>query len=256
MNRLRQMDWHAVAGIIAAVVALVLHLLHIVDEDIMLATVLVILAIMMIRDLHREGREEDTGHAIDRVETAMMRIEASLHPPDAVLVGPRHLREESERFAKHARGEMIWFNVCLLMFVPQSLFDVLLRPAVENPQVRSIRFILDSSAQDLWATAVMPKVRECLGAEKVQEPIWRDLHESISFILADVDEAGTTEAHVSFWGEPFMSRQPGRDIPRYIFHVLGHSELIGRLTELQRAYTLQPAGDGGRLREPKEAERQ
>jgi hypothetical protein len=38
--------------------------------------------------------------------------------------------------------------------------------------------------------------------------------------------------------------------------VLGHSELIGRLTELQRAYTLQPAGDGGRLREPKEAERQ
>lgn len=38
---------------------------------------------------------------------------------------------------------MIWFNVCLLMFVPQDLFDSLLRPAIENPYVTSIRFILD-----------------------------------------------------------------------------------------------------------------
>jgi hypothetical protein len=28
---------------------------------------------------------------------------------------------------------MVWFNVCLLMFIPQVLFDDLLRPAIENP---------------------------------------------------------------------------------------------------------------------------
>ena len=37
---------------------------------------------------------------------------------------------------------MIWFNVCLLMFIPQSLFDTLLRPVIENPNVTSIQFIL------------------------------------------------------------------------------------------------------------------
>jgi len=43
-------------------------------------------------------------------------------------------------------------------------------------------------------------------------------------------------AHLSFWGEPFMARTAGVDVPRYIFHVQAHSELIGRLVELERRY--------------------
>ena len=31
-----------------------------------------------------------------------------------------------------------------------------------------------------------------------------------------------------------MARGVGRDVPRYIFHVTGHSELIERLVELDR----------------------
>ncbi len=243
MNRLKRLDWHAVAGVIAAVAALVLHQLHVADEGLLLATVLIILAIMLIRDLHREDREETHQSAIAQLQASSARIEASLRPPDALLIGPRHLRHESERFARQAQGDMIWFNVCLLMFVPQSLFDVLLRPAIENPQVTSIQFILNTDARGLWDSAVMPKASRCTGAEKLLEPIWCDLDDSISFILADVDNAGTTEAHVSFWGEPFMSRTPGGDIPRYIFHVQGHSELIGRLSELHRRYRLTAVAD-------------
>jgi len=55
----------------------------------------------------------------------------------------------------------------------------------------------------------------------------------MSFILAETPD-GATEAHLSFWGEPFMAYTPGREVPRYIFHVKGHSELIGRLTDLER----------------------
>ena len=36
----------------------------------------------------------------------------------------------------------------------------------------------------------------------------------------------------------FMSRRVGRDVPRYIFHVTGHSELIERLVELDREHRL------------------
>lgn len=63
-----------------------------------------------------------------------------------------------------------------------------------------------------------------------------ELKETVSFILTETEPDGVMEAHVSFWGEPFMSRVTGREIPRYIFHVQGHSELIGRLVELERHY--------------------
>jgi hypothetical protein len=41
-----------------------------------------------------------------------------------------------------------------------------------------------------------------------------------------------------------MARTPGRDVPRYIFHVQRQSELVGRLRELERGYRL--AGTGRR----------
>jgi hypothetical protein len=60
----------------------------------------------------------------------------------------------------------------------------------------------------------------------------------VSFVLADRDADGHAEAQLSFWGEPFMARTTGRDVPRYIFHVLAHSELVPRLVELARSYRM------------------
>lgn len=237
-DRLRSLDWDAVAGILAAVAALVLHLLHVVEVDVLLAVILVLLALILLRDLRREDREEREARALAGMEATVAEVHRALRPPDALLIGPRALRAESARFAGRARGEMVWFNVCLLMFVPQALFDVLLRPAIENPRVTALRFILDERERERWQAEVLPKVARCQGAEKVVEPVWRRLDESISFILAETEPAGALEAHVSFWGEPFMARTAGRDVPRYIFHVQAHSELIPRLVELERSYRL------------------
>jgi len=224
------------AGVTAAVLALVLHLLHVVEQPVLLAITLVILALILIRDLRREGREEHALELAERTEAAVLKLQSALALPDTILIGPSRLRAESEQFAQRARGEMTWFNVCLLMFVPQSLFDALLRPAVENPRVTGIQFVLDVSEKEMWDTHVVPKVAACPGGGKVREPRWCALKESVSFILADAGSDGAVEAHLSFWGEPFMSRATGRQIPRYIFHVQGHSELIGRLVELERQY--------------------
>jgi hypothetical protein len=236
MGKLRRRDWEAVAGIVAAVVGLVLHLLHVVDEGVVLSIILVILALVILRDLRREDLDERSAGALERTEQVVTQLMATSRPPDAVLVGPPHLREASRRFAQQARGEMTWFNVCLLMFVPQSLFDALLRPAIENPRVSSIQFVLDRREQERWRRAVRPKLDQCGGRDKVQEPVWCDLNESTSFILSAVEPHGELEAHVSFWGEPFMARSSERDVPRFIFHVQRHSELIGRLVELARHY--------------------
>lgn len=238
MARLRQLDFEAVAGLIAAIAALVLHLLHIVEEGTLLSIMLLILALILLRDMRREDREDRQTRAIERNMSAILDIRAATVLPDTILIGPTRLREESTRFSHRAQGEMIWFNVCLSMFEPQSLFDALLRPAVENPRVSSIRFILDESERERWEGVVLPKVAQCSGAASVVEPVWAALtEEAVSCILAET-EADEVEALLSFWGEPFMARSPGRDVPRYIFHVQRHSELIGRLRELERGYRL------------------
>jgi hypothetical protein len=231
MNRIRSLDWEAVAGVIAAVAALVLHLVHVADEAVLLAVVLVLLALILLRDLRREGREERQTAMLQEAVTAIPRLWSLLRPPDVILVGPRDLRSASERFATNSKGEMLWYNVCLLMFVPQDLYDALLRPAVENPRVDSIQFVLDPRERERWETGVLPKLAETAGREKVREPRWTPLPETISFILA-ANLAGEKEAHLSFWGEPFMAYTPGGNLPRYVFHVQSQSELIGRLEDL------------------------
>jgi hypothetical protein len=231
MNRLRSLDWEAVAGVVAAVVALVLHLLHVADEGVLLAVVLVLLALILLRDIRRETRDEAQAVLLRSVVDAVPQLRSLLRTPDILLIGPRDLRAASQRFARRAQGEMVWFNVCLLMFVPQDLFDALLSPAIENPAVTGIQFVLDHREEARWQDSVMPKLAFAAGGAKVREPRWTRLPETISFILAE-NESGEKEAHLSFWGEPFMARTPGGDLPRYVFHVQAGSELIGRLEDL------------------------
>ncbi len=237
---LRRYDWDAIAGIVAAAAALILHLLHVVQPDILLTITLVLVALLLLRQLRHEEREERVEDMAGRTEQMIVKLHDVLKAPEVVLVGPRHLRTASEAFARQARGDMVWFNVCLMMFRPHELFDCLLRPAVENPQVTRIQFVLDEGERANWRDHVVPKLAACRGREKVIEPRWCALHESVSFVLADREADGQAEAQLSFWGEPFMARATGRDVPRYIFHVRAHSELVPRLVELARTYRMAP----------------
>lgn len=242
MKRLLRLDWEAVAGVVAALAALVLHFLHIVEEGVLLAVALVLLALLLIRDFRREHQSERTDACAVRTEIAVRDIQSALTPPDCILVGPPGLRSLGEQLARRAQGDMVWFNVCLYMFQAQLPFDIMLRPAIENPLVTSIQFVSDKSERELWQSAVMPKVTACPGGDKVKEPLWRTLQETVSFIIAETVD-GKGEALVSFWGEPFMARTAGKGIPRYIFYIQKHSELVPRLRELERSYRVRNEAD-------------
>lgn len=111
----------------------------------------------------------------------------------------------------------------------------MLRPAIENPAVTGIQFLIDERELEKWDRIIVPKVLACSGAAKVIDPVSCAMTESVSFILAEAD-GDATEALLSFWGEPFMSSAAGRDVPRYIFRVDGSSELIARFVDLERTY--------------------
>lgn len=240
-SRLLRFDWDVIAGVLAAVIAIVLHLLHVVEAEVLQTITVVLLAVLLFRDLRRESQVDRVAKMSEKTEATVSSIRSSLAPPDVLLIGPRRLRAESERFARSVRGEMIWFNVCLLMFRPQELFDAMLRPAIENPLVTSIQFIVNPSEAERWASEVKPKIAACSGTDKVREPIWCPIDEAVSFILAETAADGRTEALLSFWGEPFMARSAAADVPRYVFRVQGHSELVSRLSEMERGFRMRRA---------------
>ncbi len=228
-------EWDAIAGVIAAVAAIILHLLHIVDEHVILPIVLALLGLLFINFMRHTSQNELTAEHVEKTERTVRRIQASLKTPEIILVGPRQLRSVSEQFSHHMRGDAIWYNVCLSMYRPQPLFDALLRPAIENPLVTSIQFVLDESQKDLWKEVVLPKIAACAGSSKVREPYWCTLAKNTSFIIADNHQSDGAEALLSFWGEPFMAQSTERDIPRFIFHVQKNSELLPHLMELVRS---------------------
>ena len=234
-QRIRTIEWEAVAGLFAAFLALILHFLHIIEEGVLIMITLVLLSLLFIRDLRRQQQSEEIATTVEQTEDRIRDIQTMLPAPTVELIGPGALRAESSRFGRNASGDMLWFHVCLLMFRPQDLFDALLRPAIENPDVQSIQFVLDEQERDNWEAHVKPKVMACDGRETVNEPIWRDIDESVSFILTG-QETGGSEALLSFWGEPFMAHTTTRNVPRYIFRVYEGSELLSQFREMERSY--------------------
>lgn len=235
-NKFLKMEWDAIAGVIAASIAIIMHLLHIIESDVLLTLSVVLLALLFIRNIRHENSMEKIREELTIISNESKFIKANIIPTDAILIGPNHLRQESEKFSRNAKGDMIWFHVCLLMFKNQGLFDLLLKPAIENPLVTSLLFILDEDQKEMWANDVLPKINKCTGKEKVSEPKWTTINENISIIISENSHHDKTECLLSFWGEPFMARKVGNDVPRFIFLVQHHSELVTHLVELTRNY--------------------
>lgn len=227
-------EWDAIAGILTAVAAIVLHHLHLLDDRVVMPVFLGLMALLFINFMRHSRNNELTAEKVAHTERMLEGMQEALRPAEVALIGPRRLRSENERFARTMRGDTLWYNVCLSMYAPEPLFDALLRPAIENPQVDSIQFVLDTAQRPLWEQTIQARIMACPGHDKVRPPRWRSLPANVSFIMAD-GEAGGAEALLSFWGEPFMSEATGRSIPRFVFHVRPGAELLPHLVELARA---------------------
>jgi hypothetical protein len=236
MKRLRDIEWEAIAGLIASVTAIALHLLHVTDANILAVITLALVSLLFLRDLRVEERWESIGKHSRESVGLLGEIRSGIHLPDIDLVGPARLRCMTAQFAGRAQGEVVWFNACTRMLETKELLDTIVHPFLANPHVTRIRFVLDPGEREHWQTRVQPVLDAYPGLHKVDLPCWAPLDSGISFVIAETDRvSGRAEALVSFWGEPFMAVHHDKRMPGYILHVHDHSELIGRLREVERA---------------------
>lgn len=228
------MKWKAVlknldviAIIAASIGAIVLHHLGIIPETYVISILLFLLALHALQEaLRGEEIKED-------IKTITRNVLVA--DPEVELIKPRELLNYTEEFALKNRGEVWWFNACCAMFRSQELFDRLLKTSIESSRTTKIYFVMNKTMKEAWDNDVKPKIEMCRGRDKVQEPVWRDIDESIAFQMIDVGaDKEAKEALLGFWGEPFMMElgSEGQHVPRYLIHVKSQSELISRLQDI------------------------
>lgn len=87
LRRFLTLDWEAIAGIIAAVAAIVMHLLHLIDEGVLATIAVVLIALLFIGDLRRDRATEQAHATIGDIRTVLQSIQTDLLPPTRYLSG-------------------------------------------------------------------------------------------------------------------------------------------------------------------------
>ena len=100
-----------------------------------------------------------------------------------------------------------------------EVFDALLKPAVTNPLVTAIQFVSDESERDHRENTIMPKVRQCPGYEKVRQPRWISLPQTISFDDPRSSAPKIVSAPALDYFDEKKTDRPGREANRQIIRV-------------------------------------
>jgi hypothetical protein len=248
-RRLLRIEWDVIAGIIAALVAMLLSFMGLVSERVGLGIILLLCALLLTRDLRGEAREIRMFDKLDLIKRHVVDVSVALKPPEIQLIGPKKMRQSYATFVTALYGEVRWFNACCRMFHRQEIFDLTLRPLLDNPNITSIRLLCRPEQRAAWHADVLPKLRQCENKEKLPEPFWATIEGSVSFLIGDIDGDGRNEALVSILDEPFAVSSHGTNAPRYLLRVFSTCDLMAHIEELAR-YALNAPESPGELDAP------
>ena len=233
LRYLLRIDWDVVAGIIAALVAMLLSFMGLVSETVGRGIILLLCALLLIRDLRGEAREHRMFDKLDVIKRHLANVSAAKQG-DVHLVGPKRMRHEFADFATTVYGEVRWFNACCRMFRRQEVFDAALQPFLDNPNVTAIHLMCRPTERPGWLADLLPKLGKCDHGDKVRPPLWGDIRTDVSFVLGDVDGDGKDEAMIAILDEPFSASAQGPAVPRFLVRVFSQSELIAPLEDMVR----------------------
>jgi hypothetical protein len=241
-RRLLRIDWDVIAGISAALVAMLLSFMGLASQTVGVGIILLLCALLLTRDLRAEAREQKMVDTLDVIRRHVAGLAAATHA-DVRLVGPKRMRHEFTEFAATVCGDVRWFNVCCRMFHRPEIFDATLRVLLENHNVTSVTLLCRPDERRSWEADVVPKLRRCGHAAKLAPPLWRPIRGSVSVVLGDVDGDGRNEALVAILDEPFATTSQSPSVPRFTFHISSQSDLIVPIEEMIRQATTDFAAD-------------
>lgn len=244
-RRLLRIDWEVVAGIIAAIIAMILSFMGVISDQIVRGIVLLLCALLLTRDLRSEAREHRMFDKLDLIKRHVVDVAGAVQPQEIQLIGPKKIRSAYTSFVTSLHGEVRWCNACCRMFRRQEVFDSTLRPLLDNPNVTSVVLLCRPEDHAHWTAELLPKLRRCANGGKLHEPNWITIDGLVSVLIGDIDGEGRNEALVSILEEPFAAVSMGTSVPRYLIRVSNASGLMGHLEELARnASTGAKATDG------------
>ena len=137
-------------------------------------------------DLARLKRDTDSHPVAARVDVARGEVQRLriIHPWEAVA-------RDGQEFARQGVGIMYWFRVPLGGICHAEGFRNALQPALDNPRISKVRFVLDSSAptvQQAWDGLVIPLLQAW--AKGTDREIAIDRHDDGGRLVEQVE--GTT----------------------------------------------------------------
>lgn len=236
LRHLLRIDWDVIAGIIAAITAMLLSFMGLVSETVGRGIILLLCALLLIRDLRGEAREHRMFDKLDIIKRHIANLIVA-RQTDVHLIGAKKMRHEVAEFATTVYGEVRWFNACCRMFRRQEVFDATLRPFLDNPNVTAITMLCRPEERQCWLTDLLPKLQKADHGDKLKAPLWGPIRTHVSFILGDIDGDGRDEALLSIAEEPFSTVNQGPSVPRFLLRVFSHCDLMVPLEEMARHAT-------------------
>jgi hypothetical protein len=224
-----------IAIVIASILGIILHALHLLPEEFIVSLILLLLALHALHSTNQAQKDSE-------VHKKLLEVADRMEAPDVAGIESKEIFSKGEELAVKNNGEMWWFNTPL-GFRNQNIFDKMLKPALESTRTNKIVFILDEKFKAVWERDVAPKIEKSKHKETLKAPHWRKIEERIAFRMIDVDpKKDAKEAHFTYLDRPFVMKVEGKEAgiyhPRYMFHVKPSSKLIQDLKDLFLEYKM------------------
>lgn len=235
VRRLLAIEWDTLAGIAAAFIAIVCSFFGLVSETTVRAILLLLCALVLLRELRNDSRSAVHAEHLDIIRQDLRDVREKVGTTDIVVITPLALRHEFRDFARHLRGHVTWHNACCRMFHRREMFESTLGLLLGNPEITTIEMLCDERERDAWDSDVATKVGRHGGAAKLTQPLFGRISSSVSFIIGEHREYERPQALMAIMDEPFASRGEGVSVPRYLFRIQNHSDILTALADVARS---------------------
>lgn len=245
LRKLLSIEWDTLSGVAAAATAMVLSFFDLVSPTTVRAILLLIVALILLRELRRDASESEYAGHLDVLRQDVRTLVKNTGGTGVTVVEPTALVHEFRDFAAHLHGTVTWYNACCGMFCRSEAFDTTLGRLIDNPEIDAVQMLCDRREQPAWEKNVAAHVRQLNAATKVREPLWGDLPTSLSFLIGARRGDDEQQALIAIMEDPFASRGRFLRVPRYLLRVQNGTAILVEMNELVRTTMTEfhPAGN-------------